>query len=102
MRKTKLKSKEVIDEARDIVLNTEDDEAAIQFLRETLGDDYPDLDINDLHAASEILSQKEKSNNQNILGNLNDSLGVFLSNLEDKHTQNKKKNKAKKARRKKK
>lgn len=51
------KDREMISEALDIVMNTEDDEAAIAFLRDTLDDDYPDLDLGsmNLHEALDIL-----------------------------------------------
>lgn len=107
MKKFRAKSKEMIDEATDIVMNTEDDSAVIEFLRETLVDDYPDLDLGkmDLHEAIGVLGGSEVSKNENMrnIENLNKSLSDFLSQVEknkEKASKGKKAKKRKKQRRK--
>lgn len=100
--KFKHKSKDMIDEALDIVKNTEDDDSAIKFLRETLNDDFPDLDLGrmDLHEAIEKLNYKEdkenKSHSQKVIEDLNKSLGDFLDIQEKKLNAVKKKQETKK------
>lgn len=87
-------SKEEVREAVDIIKNTEDDEAAIAFLQDTLTDDFPDLDLGrmDLHEAIEILGGSEvkkfevpkEKGDRNAIESLNDSIGVFLNNQEQR------------------
>ena len=104
MKTIKPKSKEMIKEAVDIIHNTEDDEAAISFLKETLIDDFPDLDLGrmDLHEAIEVLGKKEDKKdktkgNMKTIENLNKSLGDFIDKVEN---QTKKSTKKRKKRRK--
>ena len=92
------KDKEMIAEVVDIVRNTEDDAAAIEFLRDTLEDDFPDLELGsmDLHEAIKVLGGNEKAKKKSIgrqaAENLNDSLGEFLS-TQQKKTKRKRKSK---------
>lgn len=101
------KSKELIKEAVDIVRNTEDDDAAIAFLKDTLTDDYPDLDLGrmNLHEAIAILDSpktKKKTKNMEVIEDLNKSLGKFIDAQEEKLNKVKSKKKATKKRRKRK
>lgn len=83
----KSKSKDIIKEATDIVLNTEDDNAAIAFLKDTLEDDFPGMDLGrmDLHKAIEVLDTgKNKSKNMKVIEDLNKSLGKFINKAESK------------------
>lgn len=105
MKTIKPKSKEMIKEAVDIIHNTENDEAAIGFLKETLIDDFPDLDLGrmDLHEAIEVLGKKEdkkdsKKGNMKTIENLNKSLGKFIDKVENQTSVKKKSNKRKKRR----
>lgn len=73
------RSKKVVKEASDIILNTEDDKDAVHYLRETLTDDFPEIDISkmSLHEASEVLNdgQTKKSGGkvtQDLISELND------------------------------
>lgn len=90
------KDKEMIAEVVDIVRNTEDDAAAIEFLRDTLEDDFPDLELGsmDLHEAIKVLGGNEKTKKKSVgrqaAENLNDSLGEFLS-TQQKKTERKRK-----------
>lgn len=74
------KSKEVIKEASDIVLNSERDEDAVKYLRETLEDDYPDLDLSkvDLHEASNVLSVTTKRKSTIVSQDLLKDLDSFI------------------------
>lgn len=86
-KKFQLKSKEYIKETTDIIQNTEDDEAALAFLKDTLIDDYPDLDLGkmDLHEAIDVLDKrKKKSASKKLVEDLNKSLGDFIENQESK------------------
>ena len=105
MKTIKPKSKEMIKEATDIVQNTESDESAISFLKETLDDDFPDLDLGrmDLHEAIEVLGKKEnkkdnKKGNMKTIENLNKSLGNFIDKVENQANVKKKARKRKKRR----
>lgn len=77
------KSKSVIREAADIVINSDDDSAAIDFLRETLEDDFPDLDLGkmDLHEAIQVLGgdevSPEKKEKTKGFENINKALEMF-------------------------
>lgn len=86
----KTKSKESIQEAADIVRNSQDDDAAIQFLKEALEDDFPDLELGsmDLHEAIKVLGGSESFNtaekdtgggNKQAIEDLNKTLGAFMS-----------------------
>ena len=81
-KRLKPKSKEYIQEAVDIIMNTEDDDAALAFLKDTLEDDFPDLELGtmDLHEAIKVLDgeEKKKSGNRKAIESLNESLGDFL------------------------
>ena len=44
-RRIKPKSKAYIKETTDIIENTHDDDLALQFLKDSLDDDYPDMDL---------------------------------------------------------
>lgn len=74
----KPKSKEYIQEAVDIVMNTENDDAALSFLKETLDNDFPDLELGkmDLHEAIKVLGNDRGRNTgrRKTIENLNDSL----------------------------
>lgn len=101
-RKLTPKSREYIQEAVDIIRNTEDDEAAIAFLKETLEDDYPDLDLGrmDLHEAIAVLGGgKEKSyaGDRSKIEDLSKSLAEFVNKTNK--TSNKPKTKKKRKRR---
>lgn len=77
----KPKSKELIKEAADIVINSDSDEAAIQFLRETLDDDFPDLELGsmDLHEAIKVLgTDEDKVRHKVNLENLDEALAAFM------------------------
>lgn len=87
--KLKPKSRELVQEAADIVRNSEDDQAAISFLQDTLEDDYPDLELGsmDLHEAIETLGfgedkPKRKGSsfgNREEVENLSKALGNFMN-----------------------
>lgn len=99
-RRLKPKSKELIEEAADIVINSESDEAAIQFLRETLDDDFPDLELGsmDLHEAIKVLgADEDKVQHKVNLKNLDEALAAFMKR---DAKNNKKKRKRKRRRRK--
>lgn len=111
-KKFEFKNKDIINEALDIVENTEDDNQAMIFLKETVGDDYPDLDLGrmDLHEAIKELSGKQSmvksKSNSNMFEDLNASLGDFI-NVQEKNIakikkMSKKKRVKKKSKRKKK
>lgn len=77
----KPKSKELIKEAADIVINSDSDEAAIQFLRETLDDDFPDLELGsmNLHEAIKVLgTDEDKVSHKVNLENLSEALAAFM------------------------
>lgn len=96
----KPKSKELIKEAADIVINSDNDEAAIQFLRETLDDDFPDLELGsmDLHEAIKVLgTDDDKARHKVDLENLDEALAAFMKR---DAKNNKKKRKRKRRRRK--
>lgn len=96
----KPKSKELIKEAADIVINSDNDEAAIQFLRETLDDDFPDLELGsmDLHEAIKVLgTDDDKARHKVDLENLDEALAAFMKR---DAKNNKKKGKRKRRRRK--
>lgn len=96
----KPKSKELIREAADIVINSDNDEAAIQFLRETLDDDFPDLELGsmDLHEAIKVLgTDDDKARHKVDLENLDEALAAFMKR---DAKNNKKKGKRKRRRRK--
>ncbi len=98
-KKIKPKSREMIQEAVDIIRNAEDDEAALAFLQDTLVDDYPDLDLGrmDLHEAIEILNkEKDNSGDKSKIEDLNKSLADFLNFTKSKKTKRKRKRKRKK------
>lgn len=96
------KSREVIKEAADIVRNSEDDGAAIDFLRNTLDDDFPDLDLGsmDLHEAIKVLGNEQEEGDMNAIKNLNEALGEFM-NKQSKLKGNKKKGRRKRRRKRK-
>lgn len=77
------KSKSVVKEAADIVINSDDDSAAIEFLRDTLEDDFPDLDLGrmDLHEAIQVLGGDEvtpkKKDKAKGFDNINKALEMF-------------------------
>lgn len=103
-RKVQPKSKEYVRETLDIVQNTEDDEAALDFLKTTLDDDYPDLDLGsmDLHEAIKTLDpEKEKSKGRQTLEDLNNSLTQFIASQEKEKKKKSKKKTRKRKRRKK-
>lgn len=93
-RKISPKSKEYVKEAVDIVRNTEDDKAALEFLKNTLDDDFPDLDLGsmDLHEAIKVLGIDKKTGDRKRIENLNDSLGEFLE-IQKQKKESKRKNK---------
>lgn len=100
--KIKTKSKAVISEAVDIIKNSENDKDAIAFLRDTLEDDFPDMDLGrmDLHQAIDeldfSLERRKKSKSVRAIEDLNKSLGDFLDKQEKKVNEIKKKASAKK------
>lgn len=97
------KSREIIKEAVDIIKNTENDEAAISFLRDTLEDDYPNLDLGrmNLHEAVNSLNVKEYKKSTSIMNveNLNETLGDFINIQKNRKNNNSKKNKKPKTKR---
>lgn len=96
----KPKSKELVKEAADIVINSDDDEAAVQFLRETLDDDFPDLELGsmDLHEATKVLGTSEdKARHKVDLENLGEALAAFMK----RDAKNNKKERKRKRRRRK-
>lgn len=107
-RKNNLNSKEAIKEAVDIIRNTEDDEAAMIFLRETLGDNYPELDLGrmDLHEAIEVLGGGEENPSQSKgdrekVENLSASLSTFMNSTSKKASTPKKKGRRRRRRKRK-
>lgn len=80
-KKIKTKSKEEVKEATDIILNTEDDDSAVVFLRETLQDDFPDLELGsmDLHEATKVLGGDKESSKNTAIKNLNQAFSDFMS-----------------------
>lgn len=85
-KEVKPKSWEMIKEATDIVRNSEDDASAISFLRETLDDDFPDLELGkmDLHEAIEVLGDsksKSKSGDKGAIEDLTGALNEFMSKV---------------------
>lgn len=97
-RRIKPKSKAYIKETTDIIENTHDDDLALQFLKDSLDDDYPDMDLAsmDLHEAIKVLgsdgNEKEKDS-KGLIEDLNASLTDFIN------SQKKEKPKVKKKRR---
>lgn len=91
------KSRESIKEAVDIVKNTENDDVAVQFLRETLEDDFPELDLGsmDLHEAIKEIGNQDK---KKFFGNIEkaNSLGEALSKFMQKQNEEKKKKRTRK------
>lgn len=79
-KKIKTRSKEEVKEATDIILNTEDDDSAVLFLRETLQDDFPDLELGtmDLHEATKVLGEDKKAEKNNAIQNLNQAFSEFM------------------------
>ena len=83
-KKIKTKSKDMIKEAVDIVKNSENDESAVAFLRDTLDDDFPDLDLGrmDLHEAIKSIGaqedKKKATGGRKAIEDLNKSLGDFI------------------------
>lgn len=65
-RKRKAKSKKLIREAESVVKNSVEDETAIKYLSELVGDDFPGLEnlgSMDLHEALDVLEEKSISDN---------------------------------------
>lgn len=81
-KRMKSKSREKMLEIADIVKNSETDEAALEFLKDALEDDFPDLDLGrmDLHEASEVLSRKNDGviKGRKASENLNSALEGFM------------------------
>lgn len=100
----KRKSREVVREATDIVLNTESDEAAVDFLRDTLGDDFSHMELGsmNLHEAIEVLGIEDSSKSRNMMNieNLNETLNKFM-NKTGNSTKKKSKRKSRRRRKKK-
>lgn len=104
-RRVEPKSKEYVRETLDIVQNTEDDEAALDFLKNALDDDYPDLDLGsmDLHEAIKVLDpDKEKTKSKQVIEDLNSSLISFIDSQNKNKDKEKKKTNKKSRRRKRK
>jgi len=89
------KSKEYIEDISDIILNAESDDAAIAFLKDSIIDDFPDLDLGsmDLHEASKVLSDTNRKKRKGPVVGLNEALGKFIED------QQRKKNEREKAKR---
>lgn len=107
----KPKSKKMVNEAVDIILNTDDDSSAVSFLQDTLEDDFPDLDLGkmDLHEAIGVLGGDEPEEKKKKTGfeNINKALEMFMgkdsSNLKSSsRTSGHRKKKARRTRRKRK
>lgn len=94
-RKLNPKPKEMIQDAVDIVLNTEDDKAAVAFLKDTLVDDYPDLDLGsmDLHEASKVLDKEGEHNETVNPEDLLKAVEEFMKSRDNKENTKKKRNK---------
>lgn len=102
-RRIKPKSRESIQEAVDIIANSHDDESAIDFLRDTLEDDFPDLDLGrmDLHEAIGVLGGNDKKEDNKVkIENLSKSLGEFMKKQDAKNSPKKVEKKKKKRKRK--
>lgn len=92
VKKTRLKTKSVekMKELSDIIKNSETDEIALGFLKESWEDDFPDLDLGreDLHSASEVLIVENESPKRNksteIEDDLNKEFKYFFKKKEDK------------------
>lgn len=100
----KPKSREMIREAADIVRNSQDDDAAIEFLRDTLDDDFPDMELGtmDLHEAIKVLDGEEAAGDKEAIRNLNEALGDFMKRQNKPEEKKAVKRKRRKKRRKKK
>lgn len=88
-KKIQPKSKEMIREAADIIINSDDDAAAIGFLRDTLDDDFPDLELGsmDLHDAIKVLEgSQETVSRKRGLENLNNAFESFMNKPKPKET----------------
>lgn len=99
------KSKAYIKETLDIVNNTENDQDALEFLKDTLEDDFPELELGsmDLHEAIKVLGAEEKkSGGKQVIEDLNRSLTSFIDSQSKPKTKPKSKAKPKKRRKKKK
>ena len=96
------KKKEMIAEALDIVQNTESDEVAIGFLRETIEDDYPDMDLGsmNLHEAIKVLghNKDDKSKGLKAIEDLSSSIGAFIDSQKKAQKPVKKKRKSRRKR----
>lgn len=80
-KKIQPKSKEMIREAADIIINSDDDSAAVGFLRDTLDDDFPDLELGsmNLHDAIKVLDgSQETSSRKKGVENLNRAFESFM------------------------
>lgn len=85
-KKIQPKSKEMIREAADIIINSDDDAAAVGFLRDTLDDDFPDLELGsmDLHDAIKVLDGSQESvTRKRGLENLNNAFDSFMNKPKD-------------------
>ena len=100
----KPKSKEMIKEAADIVRNSQDDESAIEFLRDTLDDDFPDMELGsmDLHEAIKVLGGEKVAGDKDAIRNLNKALSDFMSKQSNTDVEKVVKRKSRKKRKKKK
>lgn len=91
------KSLEKMKELSDIIKNSETDEIALSFLKESWVDDYPDLDLGreDLHIATKILSGDESGVKESDLevkdGNLNEDFLSFFMKKKEKAKRRRKK-----------
>ena len=90
------KSKAYIRETSDIVNNTENDQDALEFLKDTLEDDFPELELGsiDLHEAIKVLGAEEKkSGSKQVVEDLNRSLTSFIDSQSKPKTKSKVKSK---------
>lgn len=105
MSKIKATDRDKVKEAVDIIKNVDDDEAALEFLKDTLDEDYfPDMDLGsmDLHEAVEKLDTNSKRRKmtmkQKVIADISKSLDEFME-LQDKKKRQKQAQKRKRKRR---
>lgn len=99
-KRTRLKTKpiEKMKELADIVKNSETDEIALEFLKDSWEDDFPDLDLGreNLHLASEVLNKdRDKSFESSAMveKDLNNEFTSFFKKKAAKKTKRKRRRK---------
>ena len=101
-KKITARSKEVVNEAKDIIINSETNEDVVNFLRETLEDDFPELDISktSLHEATDLLSVKtSKKAHTTVSADLINELDSFIRKSREKESKATKRGRKKRTKR---